>query len=137
MEDMSSRPGQADRSFLQCEIAPVLGYAQEDPPRKWVILTQFHFTPDFGEKKRIERLLPAAAEAGAPMRIRVLYLAARGSPTLVRAELARLARDMERYYPNCETSVVLGEMPFEDEVSSFGSYFDKKTFSVKNEKGSE
>ena len=67
------------------------------------------------------------------MRIRVLYLAAGGSLTLVRAELARLARDVERYYPNCETSVVLGEMPFEDEVSSFGSYFDKKTFSVKNE----
>ena len=54
---------------------------------------------------------------------------------MVRAELSRLARDMERYYPSCQTTVVLGEMPFEEEeeVSSFGSYFDRATFSVKNE----
>ena len=40
---------------------------------------------------------------------------------------------MERFFPNCQTTVVLREMPFEEEVSSFGSYFDKATFSVKNE----
>merc|ERR1711920_179718 len=40
---------------------------------------------------------------------------------------------MERYYPSCQPTVVLGEMPFEEEVSSFGSYLDKATFSVKNE----
>ena len=67
------------------------------------------------------------------MQVRVLYLAAGGSPTLVRAELARLVRDMERYFPHCQVTVVRGEMPFEEEVSSFGSYFDKATFSTKSE----
>ena len=67
------------------------------------------------------------------MQIRVLYLAAGGAPTLVRAELSRLTRDMEKFFPSCQTTVTLGEMPFQEEVSSFGSYFDKATFSVKNE----
>ena len=93
------RPGEADRGFLRGEIAPVLGYAQSEPPRTWDILTQFYFDPGLGEDRRVERLLPAAAEAGAPMRIRVLYLAAGGSSALARAELSRLARDMERYFP--------------------------------------
>ena len=92
------RTGEADRSFLQGEIAPVLGYAQAEPPKSWNILTQFHFNPSLGEERRVEGLLPAAAEAGAPMRIRVLYLAAGGSSALVRAEPSRLARDMERYF---------------------------------------
>ena len=74
-----------------------------------------------------------AAEAGAAVQVRVLYLAAGGAPALVRAELTRLMRDMERYFPHCEVTVVRGETPFEDEVSSFGSYFDKATFSVKSE----
>ena len=119
------RPGEADRSFLRGEIAPVLGYAQSEPPRTWDILTQFYFDPGLGEHRRVERLLPAAAEAGAPMRIRVLYLAAGGSSALARAELSRLARDMERYFPHCQTTVVLGEMPFEEEVSSFGSHVER------------
>merc|ERR1712060_269517 len=99
----------------------------------WNILTQFCFDPGLGGHQRIERLLPAAAEAGAPMQIRVLYLPAGGSPVLARAELSRLARDMERYFPHCQTTVALGEMPFEEEVSSFGSYFERATFFVKNE----
>ena len=104
-----------------------------DSCKTWNILTQFYFDLGLGGHKRIERLLPAAAEAGAPMQIRVLYLPAGGSPILTRAELSRLARDMERYFPHCQTTVVLGEMPFEEEVSSFGSYFDRATFSTKNE----
>ena len=72
IEYMWFRPGEADRQFLQGEIAPVMGYARREPPLTWDILTPFYFNPSLGEERRVERLLPVAAEAGAPMRIRVL-----------------------------------------------------------------
>ena len=133
IEDIWFRPGQANRDFLQREIAQVLGCAAMESCRTWDILTQFYFDPSLGDHQRFERLLPVAAGAGAPMQVRVLYLAAGGSPALVRAELAKLIRDMERYFPHCQVTVVRGEMPFEEEVLSFGSYFDKATFSTKGE----
>ena len=78
IEDMWFCPGEADRQFMRGEIAQLLGYARSEPPRTWDILIQFYFNPGLGEERRVERLLPAAAEAGAPMLIRVLYLAAGG-----------------------------------------------------------
>ena len=93
----------------------------------WDICTQFHFLPELGQERNLSWMYPVLADAGTPLRIRVLYLPAGGSLSIIKLEMAKLARDMGMYFPSCQTEVGHGEMPFKEDVSHVGSYFDRGT----------
>ena len=76
---------------------------------------------------------PTLAEAGTPLRVKVLYLSGGGSPDVVKLEMARTYREIQACLPSCTVEMGFGELPFMQEVSEFGSYFDPATFAMKNQ----
>ena len=70
-------------------------------------------------------------------KVKVLYLPAGGTQETSKLEMQALGREIQGSLPNCEVQMGLGEVPFEEEVREVGSYFDRITFGIKNQKERE
>ena len=132
LQDIEFIPGAKAEEEMLGSIHEAIGLLPVPGQDSWDMCTQFHFLPDLGREQNMRWLYPVLADAGTPLQIRVIYLPAGGSLSVIKMEMAKLARDMDMYFPNCRTEVGLGEMPFEEDVSHIGSYFDRNTFQVKN-----
>ena len=109
--------------------------AREDPVqgRVWDVCTQYHALPDPERLRGLSWAYPTLAEAGTPMRVKVLYLSGGGGPEVVKLEMSRAYREIQGCLPACTVEMGFGELPFIQEVNEFGSYFDPATFATRNQ----
>ena len=92
-----------------------------------------HSVPCTAGSCSTERIDPVLADAGTPLRVKVLYLSSGGCPDAVKLEMAQVFRQIQSYLPHCLVEMGFGELPFMNEVTNLGSYFDPSTFATKNE----
>ena len=94
-------------------------YRSELPGGKTNVCTQYYCRPDPARLSGISWAFSTMADAGTPLRVRVLYFGGGGLSSTMKLELERLYKDIQSVLPRCEVQMGLAEFPFVEEVSNF------------------
>lgn len=110
MEDLEIDPGTVTERDLQKSIVDHLRStgrnmvgANDDPVYGWTwdICTQYYVLPDPARLRGLSWAYPVLADAGTPLRVKVLYLSSGGNPSAVKLEMAAAYRQISTFLPHC------------------------------------